>query len=176
MSIIYYKLWFIRNKKFHGSWEKCLRAGFFTPVEGRRSRWTGQPPDWGRWADSPGPLRGHTTGLRWAHHGCSARAMVRGLEMRVPDGSGARSLAGFGWESFAWVRCTWVRGWGLPMESIPGRTGDGKFDGETFLGGLWMFFPWGAGEGKRNSRTRLSRRFHRTTRVPNSPVYVYIIC
>ena len=34
----------------------------------------------------------------------------------------------------------------MTMESIPGRTGDGKFDGETFLGGLWMFFSWG-GEG-----------------------------
>ncbi len=29
------------KKKNHGSWEKCLRAFFFTPVEGRRDRWTG---------------------------------------------------------------------------------------------------------------------------------------
>ena len=104
-------------------------------MEGRRGRWAGQPPDWGRWADSPDPLRGHTTGLCWTRHGRSAREMARGLEMRVPDGADARSLAGFGWESFAWVRCTWVRGWGLPMESIPGLTGDGTFDGETVLGG-----------------------------------------
>ena len=34
------------------------------------------------------------------------------------------------------------------MESIPGRTGDGKFDGETFLGGLWMFFLGGRGRGR----------------------------
>jgi hypothetical protein len=35
-----------------------------------------------------------------------------------------------------------------------------------------MFFLGGAGEGKRNSRARLPRRFRRTTRVPNIPVYV----
>jgi hypothetical protein len=73
-------------------------------------------------------------------------AVTRGLEIRVPDGAGARSLPGFGWESFEWVRYTWVHGWGLPMESIPGRTGDGKFDGETFLGGVVDVF---SGEGKR---------------------------
>jgi hypothetical protein len=104
-----------QKKKFHVSWEKCLRAGFFTPVEGRRGRWAGQPPDWVRWADTPGPLRGHTTGLLWTRHGRSARAMTRGLEMRVPDGAGARSIASFGWESFAWVRCTWVRGWSIQL-------------------------------------------------------------
>jgi hypothetical protein len=37
-----------------------------------------------------------------------------------------------------------------------------------------MFFLGGEGEGKRNSRTRLPRRFRRTTRVPNSPM-LYII-
>jgi hypothetical protein len=40
------------------------------------------------------------------------------------------------------------------------------------LGRTWMFFLGGAGEGKRNSRSRLPRRFRRTTRVPNIPVYV----
>ena len=77
------------------------------------------------------------------------RAVARGLEIRVPDGSGARSLAGFGWESFVWVRYTWVHGWGLSMESIPDRTGDGKFDGETFFGWVVDVFSWGTGEGKR---------------------------
>jgi len=33
-------------------------------------------------------------------------------------------------------------------------------------------FSWGGGGGEENSRTRLPRRFHRTTRVPNNPVYV----
>jgi hypothetical protein len=80
--------------------------------------------------DSPDPLRGHTTGCRWTRHGRSVRTMVGGLEMCVPDGADARSLAGFGWESFPWVRYTWVPGWGLPLESIPGSTHDGKFDYE----------------------------------------------
>ncbi len=99
--------------------------------------------------DRPGPLSGHTTGLRWSRHGRSVRAVGRGLEIHVPDGAGVRSLPGFGWESFGWVRYTWAHGWGLSMESIPGHTGDGKFDGETFLGGLWMFFLGGEGKGKR---------------------------
>ncbi len=50
---------------------------------------------------------------------CS-RAMARGLEMRVLDDVNARSLAGFGWESCAWVRCTGFADGGLPMGSIPG--------------------------------------------------------
>ena len=36
------------KKKIHGSWGKCLRAGFRTPVEGKRGRWGGWPPDWGQ--------------------------------------------------------------------------------------------------------------------------------
>jgi hypothetical protein len=71
-----------------------------------------------------------------------------------------RSLAGFGWESFAWVRYTGFTDGGLPMGSIPGaRTGDGRFDGETSLGGLLIFFLGGTGEGKRSSRVRLPERF-----------------
>ena len=85
--------------------------------------------------------------------------VARGLEIRVPDGAGTRSLLGFGWESFTWVPCTWVRGWGLTMESIPGHIGDGKFDGETFLDGLWMFFLGGRGRGRGNSRTRTTESF-----------------
>ncbi len=37
---------------------------------------------------------------------------------------------------------------GTPQGIYPWRTGDGKFDGETFLGGLWMFFSWGGGGGE----------------------------
>ena len=29
-----------KRKKIHGSWRKCLRAGFRTPVEGKRDRWS----------------------------------------------------------------------------------------------------------------------------------------
>jgi hypothetical protein len=44
-------------------------------------------------------------------------------------------------------------------QGIYQRTGDGKFDGETFLGRTWMFFSdlfflGGEGEGKWNSRAR----------------------
>ena len=28
-----------KKKKIDGSWGKCLRAGFRTPVEGKRGRW-----------------------------------------------------------------------------------------------------------------------------------------
>ena len=35
----------------------------------------------------------------------------------------------------------------------------GKFDGETFLGRLLIFFFGGAGEGKRNSRARNAETF-----------------
>jgi hypothetical protein len=41
--------------------------------------------------------------------------------MRVLDDVNARSLAGFGWESFAWVRCNGFADGVLPMGSIPGK-------------------------------------------------------
>ncbi len=50
-------------QNFHGSWAKCLRVLFLTPVEGRRDRWSGYPPDWDQWSDNPDPLCGNTTGL-----------------------------------------------------------------------------------------------------------------
>jgi hypothetical protein len=40
------------------------------------------------------------------HHGGCSRAVTRGLDRHVLDGVNAWSLAGFGWESFAWVRFT----------------------------------------------------------------------
>ncbi len=40
-----------------------------------------------------------------AHHGCCSRAVTRGFHRRVLDDVNAWSLAGFGGESFAWVRC-----------------------------------------------------------------------
>jgi hypothetical protein len=52
------------KKKIHDSWGKCLRTGFLMPVEGRRDRWSGWPPDWGQWEEGPGPLRGHASRLR----------------------------------------------------------------------------------------------------------------
>jgi hypothetical protein len=56
--------------------------------------------------------------------------------------------------------------------SLGQRTGDGIFVAPNFWGGLLLFIMGGGGPGKRNSRARLPRRFRRTTRVPNSPVYV----
>ena len=94
--------------------------------------------------------------------------------MRVLDGVNARSLAGFGWESFAWVRCTGFADGGLPMGSIPGSARVmGDLMGRHF-GWVVDFFLGGAGEGKRSSRARLLRRFSQTTRVPNSP-YMFIL-
>ncbi len=47
----------------------------------------------------------------------------------------------------------WIHGWGLVYgiypchDSLGQHTGDGKYDGETFLGRTWMFFLGGVGEG-----------------------------
>ena len=83
----------------------------------------------------------------------------------------------FGWDSFPWVRYTWVRGWGLSRESIPRRTGDGKFDGETFLVGLWMFFLGGRGRGRGNSRSRTAESFSQDdTNFRTVLFMLYIIC
>jgi hypothetical protein len=55
-----------------------------------------------------------------SHHGCCSRAVTRGLDRRVLDGVNVWSLAGFGWESFEWVRFTGFTDGVLPMGSIPG--------------------------------------------------------
>ncbi len=44
-----------KRKKINVLWEGCLRAVFLMSVEGRRDRWSGWPPDWGQWTDSPWP-------------------------------------------------------------------------------------------------------------------------
>jgi hypothetical protein len=75
--------------------------------------------------------------LERVHH-CS-RVMTRGIDSRVLDGVNVWSLAGFGWESFAWVR-------------YHQRTGDGRFDGETFLGGLLIFFLGGRGDKRKKAQ------------------------
>ena len=68
----------------------------------------GLAPGLGLVTGSPGRLRGAcvAVSLGGVHHGRCARAMARGLEMRVLEGVNARSVAGSGWESFAGVRCT----------------------------------------------------------------------
>ena len=97
--------------------------------------------------------------LERARH-CS-RTMTRGLDMRVLDVVNTLSFAGFGWETFAWVRCTGFADGGLPMGSIPDRARVmGDLMGRHF-GWVVDFCLGGAGEGKRNSRARLPRRFRR---------------
>ena len=47
------------------------------------------------------------------------------------------------------VRCTLITDGDCPGNlSLGQHTGDGKFDGETFLGRTWMFFSWGEGGGE----------------------------
>jgi hypothetical protein len=38
--------------------------------------------------------------------------------------------------------------------SLGHHTGDGKFDGETFLGRLWIFFFGGRGRGRGDSKVK----------------------
>ncbi len=58
---------------------------------------------------------------------------------------GGNSLHGSDGLGFADGDCPWNL-------SLGQSTGDGKFDGEVFLGRLWMFFLVGSGEEKRNSK------------------------
>jgi hypothetical protein len=65
--------------------------------------------------------------------------------------------------------CTGVHYTWIPDGDCPGNlslgqyTGDGKSDGETFLGRTWMFFFRGRG-GKRKSQGMVRRVGHWTTR------------
>jgi hypothetical protein len=61
------------------------------------------------------------------------------------------------------------------MGSIPGeRTGDGRFDGETFLGGLLMLFLGGRGRGRGAPGCVLLRSFRRTAGC-KQPFLFYIL-
>ncbi len=48
------------KKRNNDSWKRCLGAGFPKPVEGRRDRCAGWPPDWGQWV----VVLAHCTGTR----------------------------------------------------------------------------------------------------------------
>ena len=66
----------------------------------------------------------------------------------------------------------WIRGWGLAYGIYPWqRTGDGDLMGRHF-GWVVDFFLGGAGEGKRNSRARLPRRFRRRREFQTALLYV----
>ncbi len=120
------KTFILKKKKNNGSWKRCLRAGFPEPVEGRRDRCAGWPPDWGQWADGPGPLRGHTSRLLSFWGGCWNEPVAvpaqwqEGSRYAFLMTSTLGHLLVFGWESFTWVRCTGFADGGLPMGSIPG--------------------------------------------------------
>jgi hypothetical protein len=79
--------------------------------------------------------------------------------MCVLDGVNARSLAGFGCEYLAGVSCTGFTDGDCLWDLSLGRTGDGKFDGQTFLGRLWMIFLGGSGGGRESVRARQQGRF-----------------
>ena len=91
--------------------------------------------------------------------------------MRVLDGVNALSFAGFGWESFAWVRCTGFADGGLPMGSIPGSARVmGDLMGRHFGWVVDFFLSWGGGAGEEELQGTTAETFSQTTRVPNSPL------
>ena len=73
-----------------------------------------------------------------------------GLRCVILTASARGRLRVLGVDPCAEVRCTWITDGDCPGNlSLGQHTGDGKFDGETFLGRTWMFFLGGEGEGKR---------------------------
>jgi hypothetical protein len=67
----------------------------------------------------------------------------------------------------------WIHGWGLAYGIYPWGSAlvMGKFDGETFLGGLLIFFLGGRG-GKRKRQGTVSRVGRWTTRAFKQPHFV----
>jgi hypothetical protein len=81
--------------------------------------------------------------------------VARGFEIRVLDDVNTRSLVVFGCESFPGVSCTGFTDGDCLWDLSLGRwTGDGKFDGQSFLGRLWMVFLGGSGGERESARTR----------------------
>jgi hypothetical protein len=71
----------------------------------------------------------------------------------------------------------WIRGWELVYGIYPGaHTGDWRFDGETFLGGLLMFFLGGWGRGRGAAGCVLLRGCRRTGGLQTDLFMLYIIC
>ena len=81
-----------------------------------------------------------------------------------------------GVDPFAEVRCTgFADGDCLWDLSLRQRTGDGKIDGETFLGRLLIFFFGGA--GKSSSRVRVAEKFSQDGGLQTALfLLLYIIC
>jgi len=135
-----------REKKNPRLLGRCLGAFFLTPVEGKKDRW-GVSPRTGRGCVPSGETVGTIPSL-------FPRDDKRARQVNT------WSLAGFGWESFAWVRCTGFTDGVLPMGSIPGTAHWWwKIWWGDIFGWVVDFFLGGAGEGKRNSRARAVETF-----------------
>ncbi len=62
------------------------------------------------------------------------------------------------------------------MVALDGVSGDGKFDGEMFLGRMWMFFLGGEGEGKRKIQRCTAESFSQDdTHFQTDPFLSYIL-
>ncbi len=55
-------------------------------------------------------------------------------------------------------------------------TGDGRFDGETFLGGLLIFFLGERGRGRESARARSAGSVAGRRALSNNPILLYITC
>jgi hypothetical protein len=77
------------------------------------------------------------------------------------------------------VRCTCIPDGDRPGNLSLGRhTGDGKSDGETFLGRTYNVdvFSWGDGGGRESARSRSVGSVAGRHALSNSPILLYIIC
>ena len=70
----------------------------------------------------------------------------------------------------------WIHGWGLAYGIYPWDSTlvMGKFDGETFLGGL-LIFSWGGGGGRESARARSAGSVTGRHTLSNRPILFYII-
>jgi hypothetical protein len=152
----------IHYKKEKNKWPLgfCLRVDLFTPIQGRRGRWTGWFPDWDEWAYIPGPLHGHTSGwqegLRWVF----LTTQTRG-RLFVPD------------TNLLWGPRSWfVDGDYSGNLHLGHRIGDE----EVLMGRrFWVgggFFSSGEGEGKTKLQNKYSWVvFEGRHEFQNSPFY-----
>jgi hypothetical protein len=162
-------LYILKKKKNNVFWGKCFRSGFFTPVEGRRERWTGNPPDWGQGVDSSGPLHGYTTGLHWTFVGW--KEGLRCVFLTVPVRLwvlGGNPLHKSNTVGFTDGDCPWNL-------SLGQHTGDGNLMGRHFWVGCG-FFSWGDGGGQEETQgQRLLSRFRSMTRTSEQSFLCYIL-
>jgi hypothetical protein len=114
--------------------------------------------------------------LGGTRHGRCVRVMTRGFEMCVLHGVNVCSLPSSRCESFAGVRCTGFADrdylWDL---SLVGSLVMGNLMGRRFGWVVDGFFLGGTGEGKRNSRSRTTVCFRRTTRGSKQSFLCYIL-